>query len=203
MIVVVRVVVVVVLILVVLSLSTVLAAPGGVPAAELASSPGPALAVTHAAHVRPLGLVGGRAAVLAAAGAGGGGGGGAGEEGGLGDTETTGVAGQPRPQAVPVLRTVRPGLTGLGLAVVHTPVDQAAELVAQPGAVAVVQAGNLGPSLLQGVEGEEGGEAEDQSGQQHRHQPGQAAHLTAGLSLSQRPTPETETGCQVHLRQSR
>ena len=67
------------------------------------------------------------------------------------------------------------GVAGCDPGVVHTPVHQAPELVAQPGAVAVVQTGHLRPLLLQrvpqaGGEDQPGGETEE---------PGHTSHLPA------------------------
>ena len=75
-------------------------------------------------------------------------------------------------------------MTGLelGVTVVNTPVDQTPELVAQLGAVAVVQAGNLRALHLQRVQvGEGGGEGGDE-GDGETGQPGEGRHH---LSLGQ------------------
>lgn len=69
---------------------------------------------------------------------------------------------------------------GLGVAggdpgVVHTPVHQAPELVAQPGAVAVVETGHLRPLLLQGVP--EGGGEQEPGGE--TEEPGHTSHVPA------------------------
>ena len=60
---------------------------------------------------------------------------------------------------------------------VHTPVDQTTELVAQLAAVAVVQAGNLRTLLLQRVEVPQGGgQGGGEGGEGETEQPGEGRH---------------------------
>ena len=91
------------------------------------------------------------------------------------------------PDTLSLVPTVRVGVAGGGPGVVHTSVHQAPELVAQPGAVAVVQAGHLRPLLLQGVPHHRA----DRQPEAEPDQAGEQRHVTAAAPATLHAAPSS------------